>query len=489
MCSVTSRGCRAGQYKQRLIKTITRTTERKLTNTTRGVNFDNLANLTCVENCIKTLVTSRPDNQKSVSNDDFSRMQVLVPVSRTSQNARKLKLRCALWNSRSLNGKVSGLSSVILEDQLDIIFLTETWLTGKNDPIITEISASISDFNFYQVSRSSRRGGGVGILARSNLSINSKREHNFRSFQCLEVAFRCGSCVLRTLTIYRPPESKKNTSTKKDFLDEFSVLLETLNTLPGYLVLCGDFNLHVDNCDDRYVKQFLETLDLWGLQQHVKSSTHDKGHILDLIITRSSDEIIREVCANNDLPSDHCFIQFGLNISRPPNKAKTVTFRKLKSINISEFKEHIAQRFQDDLQLHEQDSTEAKYNRYKLIINTILDELAPTVTKTIIDKPRAPWYCGELAHLRQEVRQCERKWNTSGLEVHHEIFVSKRYNYFREVDKTKQNYHKERIQEADTKGLFRIIDQLSTGKSVGITVIPTNIPQNQVCDAFADFFH
>ncbi|KAK6171838.1 hypothetical protein SNE40_018263 [Patella caerulea] len=250
MCSVTSRGCRAGQYKQRLIKTITRTSERKLTNTTRGVNFDNLANLTCVENCIKTLVTSRPDNQKSVSSDDFSRMQVLVPVSRTSQNVSKLKLRCALWNCRSLNGKVSGLSSVILEDQLDIIFLTETWLTGKNDPIITEI-----------------------------------REHNFRPFQCLEVAFRCGSCVLRTLTIYRPPESKKNTSTKKDFLDEFSVLLETLNTLPGYLVLCGDFNLHVDNCDDRYVKQFLETLDLWGLQQNVKSSTHDKGHILDLIIT------------------------------------------------------------------------------------------------------------------------------------------------------------------------------------------------------------
>ena len=51
------------------------------------------------------------------------------------------------------------------------------------------------------------------------------------------------------------------------------------------LLIAGDFNFHLDDLNNKHAKRFVDILDGFGLQQHVKGPTHNKGHTLDLIIT------------------------------------------------------------------------------------------------------------------------------------------------------------------------------------------------------------
>ena len=60
---------------------------------------------------------------------------------------------------------------------------------------------------------------------------------------------------------------------------------------------------------------FLDLLDSFGCTQHVFSPTHSAGHILDLVITSSSNAV-NNVSVGNFL-SDHALIMFDVNISKP----------------------------------------------------------------------------------------------------------------------------------------------------------------------------
>ena len=58
------------------------------------------------------------------------------------------------------------------------------------------------------------------------------------------------------------------------------------------LLIVGDFNIHVDSSNNES-QSFLDILNANGLIQHVKSSTHQKGHILDLVITREHSNLLK----------------------------------------------------------------------------------------------------------------------------------------------------------------------------------------------------
>ena len=52
------------------------------------------------------------------------------------------------------------------------------------------------------------------------------------------------------------------------------------------VVIADDFNIHVDNPQDRGTKELCCVFENYGLSQHVTRPTHNKGHTLDLIISK-----------------------------------------------------------------------------------------------------------------------------------------------------------------------------------------------------------
>ncbi|GFR77044.1 reverse transcriptase-like protein [Elysia marginata] len=144
--------------------------------------------------------------------------------------------------------------------------------------------------------------------------------------------------------------------------------------------------------------------------------THNKSHILDWVITEN-EEIIKDLQVGDNCVSDHFVVTFQLDVQKPPPKKRTVVTR---SKDIDHAKLSI------DLSSKEQeipiDSACYKVEAFNSIMTNILDKYAPLKTRTVTDKPAAPWMTATTKEAKAERRRAERTWRASKLTVHRDIF-------------------------------------------------------------------
>ena len=76
------------------------------------------------------------------------------------------------------------------------------------------------------------------------------------------------------------------------FVEELSDYIEHAATLSSKLILIGDFNVHWDCEGDSKRMELATLLNDYDLVQHVKGPTHERGHALDLLITRQEDDLV-----------------------------------------------------------------------------------------------------------------------------------------------------------------------------------------------------
>ena len=75
---------------------------------------------------------------------------------------------------------------------------------------------------------------------------------------------------------------------RRTTLDQVSVCSPAFGPeLVEVLVMCGRFNIHLDNPTDHLTSQFLSFLFSFNPSLHVNFPTHNKNHIPNLVITSS----------------------------------------------------------------------------------------------------------------------------------------------------------------------------------------------------------
>ena len=157
------------------------------------------------------------------------------------------------------------------------------------------------------------------------------------------------------------------------FCDELSDLLEeNIVSDYGVLLLTGNFNIHMDNLQNPDTIIFSDFLESFGLINFVGFPTHQSCHTLDLFITHQS-TIIKSV-SQGEFFSDHCFINALLHLDHPTPKPKTVSYRKLKGINTTEFNKDIMDAF---LFWDQPSSLSNHVQSYNMILSDALDKHAP----------------------------------------------------------------------------------------------------------------
>ena len=138
--------------------------------------------------------------------------------------------------------------------------------------------------------------------------------------------------------IYRPPPSRTNKLKNTTFFEEWSEFLDRLVVM----LITGDLNFHLDNVNLSDTRKFNETLSDHG---HVQGATHNKGHTLDVVITRDNSIImqttpsVRDRCLfdlNGNPSGDHFTLFTSLEISKPPKQHNTVSYRKFSEINTTD---------------------------------------------------------------------------------------------------------------------------------------------------------
>jgi len=336
------------------------------------------------------------------------------------------------------------------------------------------------------IPRRSRRAGGVAIIHRKEITVDEKPvTFVAKSFEYMEAVVLSGSSSIRLIIVYRPPPSKKNKLTPAMFFQEFADFLEIQTLTKGKLLLVGDFNFHVDVKNDNKAIQFVSLIEAAGLKQHITVPTHKKGHTLDLVITRSTEQLIYDVTVLDDLTSDHFSVFCRLNIKRPEVEKKELVYRKLKAINTTQFYEDLK------LTISSLDSIQdlnILFSRYNQVLSEQLEQHAPLRKTMITSRDYAPWQTEEIKSARCSRRHAEKRWRKTLLTVDREIYKDHRQNVIRLIGQAKMDYFSGLVQEraGDQKALFKLVNSLMNKSQT--TPLPPHESLKELTDEFGKFF-
>ena len=130
--------------------------------------------------------------------------------------------------------------------------------------------------------------------------------------------------------------------------------------------------------------------------------------------------------------SDHAFILCELQSSKPQTTVKTVYYRKLGRIDKSALMNDIAtSSFCSDSSLHDHLSThelDSLVQKYQVTLTTVIDQHAPIISRTLVARPKVPWYNNEIDNAKRQRRKAERTWRRTKSPSDFDQFKSKR-NY------------------------------------------------------------
>jgi exonuclease III len=394
-------------------------------------------------------------------------------------------LSFALINARSIKNKTTALADYISENCVDVVAITETWLGRDGRDRIIEGQVCPSGYSILHVPRSHGKGGGVAVLYKSSLKVAQVACKVFDSFEHIEVKISpTDRKVFMLAVIYRPPPNTKNGLSTPQFLDEFSNFLDANILGPEDLLICGDFNFHFGKVNDKEASTFTDLLSSYGLQQHVTVSTHTKGHVLDLIITRSSvDSFLKDTTVTDMLISDHFWVHCNILCSRPGNICKKVKYRKIKAINIDSFCEDIkASTLGNPINT----DVSTLVNDYNRVLSELLNKHAPLKERNFTIRKDSPWFTDEIAEAKRAKRKAERKWRKTNLIIHRDMFQEATQHVNNLIDHAKKQYYVNKVKEADQKSFFKIVDKLMNKSENGS--LPCNSSTKELADRFCQFF-
>jgi hypothetical protein len=374
--------------------------------------------------------------------------------------------------------------------------VTETWLGSVIDAAVLK-DLIPTGYDIEHVPRqSSSTGGGVAVIFKLGIKVSiieSSINKAFTHFEYMDCQVTVKGEPLYLSVIYRPPPSQTNGLKNTIFFTEWTSYLERFVDKQQNVLITGDLNFHLDDEKDNDAMKFMSVLDAHSLCQHVQGATHKKGHTLDLVITHSDSTLLKGtpiishpgLCdKHGNLSGDHFAVNCTINMQRPLLTKRSVSFRALRKIDVTDFKQDIYESEilnTQDKTLHE--SLESYNNLQKL-----LDKHAPLQEKCITLRPHAPWYTEELREAKQEKRHRERVWRKSKLEVHHQLYLEQCQTVSKLLHTTKEQYYSGKAQEyqGDQKSLHRLTKNMM-GQSTEIR-LPSHESPKDLAEKFNDFF-
>ena len=415
--------------------------------------------------------------------------------------ANKIALNIGCINARSICNKVSAVLELLSDNEVDVCFLTESWLKVSDKAKFAEIREH--GFDIFSAPRKGR-GGGVAFLFNSNhMNLKRNNVNTFKSFEVLEAIIKEQSGIIRLSVIYRTTQTssrKKYAETRQTlFFQEFSDYLDSIRTKVGRPIICGDFNFHVEDDNDSAANRFKGLYTGKGFTQHNSFPTHGNS-ILDLVLTCDAicDQIaIKDLHVINESPSDHSLVCF--NVPAIVNEIKTngtttseKDIRMLSKIDIEEFKKDIIHQMPKANQLNSLDHAVDSYNS---ILSSILDKHAPVKTVSFREG-KNPWWSAKCQAARSTRRAAERKYkkdkklNSPNVNESHLKYTEAQVNAAIIIDKERNNYYQSKLSSAvgDSKATYKVVNRL-LDKEYGVNKLPNGDNDTAIANSLKNFFH
>ena len=119
---------------------------------------------------------------------------------------------------------------------------------------------------------------------------------------------------------------------------------------------------------------------------------------------------------------------------------RKVSYRKLHSVNVVSLNEDLAT---SELCQNPSDDLQELVSSYNNTLMAALDKHAPLMTRTIVQRPRVPWFSPdqEIREAKRQRRKAEKRWRKSRLESDLAAFKAKRNFTTRLMNKARREFY------------------------------------------------
>ena len=264
-------------------------------------------------------------------------------------------------------------------------------------------------YSMFHSFRSNKKGGGVAIITKSTFVSKNSKTFNFQTFevvvQCVKLFKQVQPITL--VIIYRLDESKPV------FIQEFYNFLEVLTLSYSNLVICGDFNIHVNKPTEPFVSNFNDVLDTFSLTQSVNVPTHKLGNTLDLIIHDPTVLTVSDIYVEKPDRSDHYLVFFDILCNVETALKREITFRNIKGIDLNNFKNDISHASNLFIQNCNVNDFSHSLSLFNNVFGEVVESHAPLITKEVDINPKPGWLDQEFKTARSNRRKLYKKWKTT----------------------------------------------------------------------------
>ena len=239
-------------------------------------------------------------------------------------------------NSRSIRGKIEELVYYVNELTIQIIIVTEPWLSAD----IPDDVINIPGFTLIRKDHHNGFGGGCAIYVSDEIPMRIRNDRSDTNVECLWLTLRpkwLPRSVSRfaIASVYLPPSiDLGDLENFYDYFQSYYDILSTESPDTGFIA-AGDFNPCSNSFDAKYLTKHCDV----NLKQVVKAPTRN-SNVLDHIFTNIG--IYYNPPLEPTVPlstSDHKMIIWRAKTQQHhQNKVKKINFRPTLSANLQHFR-------------------------------------------------------------------------------------------------------------------------------------------------------
>lgn len=236
-------------------------------------------------------------------------------------------LKIAHINIQSVINKVDYINILLHNNCIDVLCLTETWLTDDID----DAELNINGYSIYRLDRQNEKShGGVMCYVKDSLSFKQNIDLCDKDIEALFIEINLPKTKpILVGNVYRPP------SCTVDYLDILDVVFQKCNNIYDDVYILGDFNLDVSKtCNLRKVLNLANNSHMKQLITDYTRITETSKTILDLIFVSNPDHVISSGVHSLGL-SDHSLtyvVRKLKQINLPPKKVRSRCFKNFNEL-------------------------------------------------------------------------------------------------------------------------------------------------------------
>ena len=165
-----------------------------------GINYKNLINLTPDISFDSNKYSYYRTN---ISSKKRSRHEEnLIKIARTNSNSVTNVISIGLANLQSIRNKTEIFKQTVIDNKCDLCIVTETWL--RECDVVLRLDSTPPLYTFLDCTREDGRGGGTGLICKTQYRPSLIEKYNYLSFEPSEYNVIIGKVEIDARQYYKP---------------------------------------------------------------------------------------------------------------------------------------------------------------------------------------------------------------------------------------------------------------------------------------------